>query len=175
MRMQRQRLRMGGMMRPLFSQQSSRRQLPVNFSIVRRRPACALRERLSTSLRTTTTDESWVRCHAFEGVLCGRVELFVLREFLDDLLNDHVIVDARVTGIQLDVVVARHGCDFDSLLGRRLHITVSEGNHFEFSLLHTQLWMKCVLKTHLLHSVSKHLAQQSHDACLLSGSRRTIE
>ena len=69
-----------------------------------------------------------MRCHAFEGVLCGRVELLVLRDFLDDLLNDHVIVDARVTGIQLDVVVARHGCDFDSLLGRRAMDEMRIGN-----------------------------------------------
>ena len=69
----------------------------------------------------------------------GRVELLVLRDFLDDLLDNHVIIDARVAGIQLNVVVARHSCDFDGLLGGRLHITVGEGNHFEFSLLHTQL------------------------------------
>ena len=108
-------------------------------------------------------------------MLCGCVELLVLRDLLDDLLDNHVIVDAGVAGIQLNVVVARHGCDFDGPLGGRLHITVEDGRHLELSLLHAQLPMRRTIETHLLHSISEHLAQQSHDARLLSSSRRTIE
>ena len=108
-------------------------------------------------------------------MLRRRVQLLVLRDLLDDLLDNHVIVDARVAGVQLNVVVARHGCDFDGLLGGRLHIRVATGRHFELALLHTQLQVKRMTEAHLLHPISKHLAQQSHDARLLSGTRRTVE
>ena len=53
-RRQRQRLRIGAMMRLLFSQQRIRRQLLEYFSMVRRRPAWAFRDKLSASLRRTT-------------------------------------------------------------------------------------------------------------------------
>lgn len=121
MRMHKQRLRIGGMMRPLFSQQRIRRHEPVNFSIVRRRPAWAFRERLSTSFKRTTSEwrGTW---RTFERVLCIGVQLLILGNFFNNFLNNYIIVNANITRIHFNMIVTRYSRDFNRFLRRSLRI-----------------------------------------------------
>ena len=55
-------------------------------------------------------------------MLCCGIELLVLGNFLDDFLNNHVIIDTNIAGIQLNVVVTGYSRDFNGFLGRSLRI-----------------------------------------------------
>lgn len=53
-------------------------------------------------------------------MLGRRVELSVLGDFLDDFLNNDIVVNSDITWIQFNVEVASDRCELDCLLGRVL-------------------------------------------------------
>ena len=67
------------------------------------------------------------------------VELLVLGDFLDDLLDDHVVVYADVARVQLDVVVACYCGDLDCFLRGSLRVTRETDGNLELSPFHAQL------------------------------------
>lgn len=120
-RRQRQRLRIGAMMRLLFSQQRMRRQLLEYFSIVRRRPAWAFRDKLSASLsRTTRKGLKWNR-NTFEGMFRVCIELLVLGNFLYDFLDNYIVIDPNIAWVQFNVIIAGYCDNFYRFLRWSLH------------------------------------------------------
>ena len=111
-RMSKQRERIGAMSLLVLFAQRMRRMLDMYFSIVRRSAACASRVSesaswITTTVQAVTTDElvnaggrneGGVR-HTFEPLLRTKVHLLRLRDLLEDLLDDDLVVVPDFTGV----------------------------------------------------------------------------
>lgn len=89
-----------------------------------------------------------------ELALRAGLDLLGLGHSLDQLLDDDAVAVARVARVDLQVVVARYGVDFNLLLRG-----CGDGLVFDAQLLHAR---------------AVQLAQQTHDARFLSRARRTV-
>lgn len=55
-------------------------------------------------------------------MLCSGIELLVLGNFLDNFLNNHIIINTNIAGVQFNVIITRYSRDFNGFLGRSLRI-----------------------------------------------------